>query len=116
MRWNVRAIPSRARLCGDLGEVTRPSKVTRPPSGRNMPEEAVEERRLAGAVRTDQADDLAVGDVEADGVERGDPCERLLTPDASKLRAGDEGASASDQAGRRGADWSRLRRRSCPDP
>src|SRR6185503_8486529 len=40
-------------------------------------EQAVEERRLPGPVRTDQPDDLAFGDVEAHVVERGDTREGL---------------------------------------
>src|SRR4029079_14953912 len=40
-------------------------------------EQTIEERRLAGTIRTDQPDDLAFGDVEAHVVERGDPREGL---------------------------------------
>src|SRR5262249_10790779 len=39
------------------------------------PREAVEERRLARAVGTDQPHDLAGGDLEGDAVERDDPTE-----------------------------------------
>src|SRR5262249_27951831 len=39
------------------------------------PADAVEEGRLAGAVRTDQADDLAFADVEGDAIERDDTAE-----------------------------------------
>ena len=40
------------------------------------PAEAVEQRRLAGAVRADQAEDLALPHVERDVVERDDAAER----------------------------------------
>ena len=40
-----------------------------------QPRDQVEERRLAGAVRADQADDLALADVERDVVDRDDPAE-----------------------------------------
>ena len=43
--------------------------------GRVEPRDHVERRRLAGAVRPDQADDLAVQDVEGDPVEGDDPAE-----------------------------------------
>ena len=39
------------------------------------PRDQVEERRLAGAVRADQADDLALAHVERDVVDRDDPAE-----------------------------------------
>ena len=41
------------------------------------PRDHVEDRRLAGAVRADQTDDLALGDRERDGVECDDPAEAL---------------------------------------
>ena len=44
---------------------------------RELAEDAVEQRRLAAAVRADQAEDLALLDVEADAVDRGDAAEAL---------------------------------------
>ena len=78
MRWNVRADAERgpgdasARRVRSLPVEAHPAAV-----GLQHPEQAVEERRLAGAVRADEPDDLTLVDVEADAVERGDTRERL---------------------------------------
>src|SRR6266702_5274691 len=45
---------------------------------RELAEDAVEQRRLAATVRPDQAEDLALADVEADAVDRGDAAKALL--------------------------------------
>jgi hypothetical protein len=47
---------------------------------RQRPRQQVEEGRLAGAVRADQADDLAGADLEADVVDRDQPPKRLTAP------------------------------------
>ncbi len=52
-------------------------------------EQAVEERRLPRAVRTDEPDHLAVRDIEVDAAERGDAREALRDPRRlEELRAG----------------------------
>ena len=56
-RWNVRASPARARLYGSSRVTSRPSMRTRPAVGTLQPADHVEQRRLAGAVRTDQPGD-----------------------------------------------------------
>ena len=56
--WNVRAIPARPRRCGLQRVTSRSSSSTVPEVGESKPGEHVHERRLAGAVRADQADDL----------------------------------------------------------
>ena len=56
--WKVRAIPARPRRCG-LQPVTSRSSSSTVPGGRDVEAgEHVDERRLPGAVRPDQADDL----------------------------------------------------------
>ena len=77
MRWNVRAMPSRARLC--VGTRVRSLAVEgdRAAVGLEQAEQAVEERRLARAVGPDEADDLPRADLEAHLVERGDAREVL---------------------------------------
>ena len=48
-----------------------------PAVGRQVPRDAVEERGLARAVWSDQADQLALADVEVDALEGGDAEEPL---------------------------------------
>ena len=67
MFWNVRAMPGRTTSRG-LGGSTSPANRTSPDGRLVQAGEAVEEGRLAGAVRSDQADDLARMNVEADVV------------------------------------------------
>ena len=63
-RWNVRAMPSRARWCGRLrGDVDAVERDV-PARRRLQPGDDVEQRRLAGAVRADQPGDAARLDVE----------------------------------------------------
>ena len=57
--WNVRASPCRPRRCGVQRVTSRPPSSTVPLVGPVEAAEDVDERRLAGAVRADQADDLA---------------------------------------------------------
>ena len=54
---HVRASPRRARTCGGSRVRSCPSSSTRPP-GADEAADRVDERRLAGAVRADQADEL----------------------------------------------------------
>ena len=70
--------PVRRHACQVL-----PFEGDRPSVGRQDAEEAVEERRLSRAVRTDQPDELAFADIEVDAVERGDA--RELHRDARRL-------------------------------
>ena len=59
-RWNVRAMPSRARLNGVVSVMSRAVE-HHPPGGRRLqPGDDVEQRRLAGAVRPDQPGDAAL--------------------------------------------------------
>ena len=99
MRWNVRPMPSRARSwtrqAGDVGAV----ELDRAAVGAEDAEDAVEERRLAGAVRADQPDAFARLDVDVDLVE-GDDAGELLADAAgaaggrSRHRLLDLGGSA----------------------
>ena len=56
-RWNVRAMPSRARWPGPAAVMSRPSRTTRPDAGASNPVMHVEQRGLARAVRADQPGD-----------------------------------------------------------
>ena len=77
MFWKVRAIPARAFCSGVLPVMSSPREAD-PPGAR--PEDArdqIEGRRLARAVRANQADELALGDAEVDAVQRADAAEAL---------------------------------------
>ena len=75
--WNVRARPALARRCGRQRLTSRPCSSTLPGIGTVLPEDAVEERRLAAPVGPDDAEDLALLEVERDIVDRPDPAEGL---------------------------------------
>ena len=68
-RWNVRARPRRARLNGASSVTSRPSSATRRRRGGWSPQIDVEQRRLAGAVRADEAGDRPGLGGEVDVVE-----------------------------------------------
>jgi hypothetical protein len=55
-------------------------QVHRAPVGRDQPEEHVQCGGLAGAVRTEEADDLSLADLEADLVDSRDGAEALDQP------------------------------------
>ena len=67
---------SRRREPGDL----RPLEADRPTRRLKRSGDAVEHRRLAGAVRADQSEDLPLGDLEGHVVQRGEPPEALDEP------------------------------------
>ena len=62
---HVRASPRRARACGGRPVRSSPSSRTRP-SRADEAADRVDEGRLAGAVRADQADEPALADLEVD--------------------------------------------------
>ena len=68
--WNVRASPARPRRCGGQRVMSLSAELD--PPGRRQVEagEDVDERRLAGAVRADQAEDLVGLELEVDVRER----------------------------------------------
>ena len=70
-----RTIPARARRSTDQPSMGAPSKRDRARSGRREAGDDVEQRRLPGAVRSDEPDHLARLDLEADGVEGDDAAE-----------------------------------------
>ncbi len=67
--WKVRASPMRKTRSGGSPSMRSPSRRSRPEVGGIRPGEAVEERRLAGAVRPDQSGDRAPLDRERDAVD-----------------------------------------------
>ena len=74
--WKTVARPLRARRCG--GQRVTSSRRPRPGrSRRGGTRDAAEQRRLAGAVRADQAGERALGDRERDVVDGLDGAERL---------------------------------------
>ena len=75
MFWNVRATPLRTILNAGCLRSDAPSRSTVARVGRVQARDDVERRRLAGAVRPDQARDLAFLDVERHAVEGDDAAE-----------------------------------------
>ena len=71
----MRPMPSAAMPCGGVSSSERPSKRDPALAERVEARQAVEQRRLAGAVRADEADDVAARDRERDAVERDDAAE-----------------------------------------
>ena len=93
------AIPS-LTICVGLRRVrSSPSNVMLPLRGRSEPEIVLQRRRLAGAVRADQRDDLALADVQRDALER---------VDARRSRRARPRARAA-----LGAAWTRVPRSRC---
>ena len=68
--WKVRARPRRAASNGRWPVTSSPLNRTLPAVRREHAGDQVDERRLAGAVRADQADDLALLQLEGDVVRR----------------------------------------------
>ena len=75
--WNDRPRPRAARSCGASSVMSSPRRRTRPPSIGEEAGDAVEQRGLAGAVVADEAEDLALAELEVDVVDRGDAAEAL---------------------------------------
>ena len=73
--WKVRPMPISAILCG--GRVRMLGAFHQDVAGRRLvePGQAIEQRGLAGAVRSDQAEDLALVHVEGHAVQRDDAAE-----------------------------------------
>ena len=74
--WNVRARPCLPRRLALQRVMSRPSSSTDPAVGRSKPRQQVDERRLAGAVRADQPDDLVAVELERDALHGLDAVER----------------------------------------
>ena len=66
-----------ARFCGRMRVMSRPSSTIRPASGMRNPEITSNKRGLARAVRADDAEDLALVQLDRHVVDRGDPGEAL---------------------------------------
>src|SRR3954469_20151614 len=75
--WNDRIRPRCARSSGPRCEMSRRSNRTKPVSGLGKAPEQLKRRRLAGAVRSDEAERLPRLHGEADVVDRDDPAESL---------------------------------------
>ena len=58
--------PFAAISCGGMPVMSLPSKMMLPRSGRDEARDRAQQRRLAGAVRAEQRDDLALADLEVD--------------------------------------------------
>ena len=84
--------PLRAILCAGRPATFSPSKTTSPAVGRSMPMIDLHRGRLAGAVRPDQAEDLAGAQIEAQVLDRGQAAEAL-----------GQAADFEDRGGRRSA-------------
>ncbi len=75
--WKVRPTPSRLSSQGRMPVIGAPVDAHFAGRGRQLAEDAVEQRRLARAVRPDQAEDLAFAHVEGDAVDGADAAEGL---------------------------------------
>ena len=64
--WKLRATPSAAMRCGDSCAAGAPNRRTVPALGGQHAADMIEQRRLARPVRTDERDDFAGVDSEAD--------------------------------------------------
>ena len=73
--WKVRAMPKRGDPVGGTASRSLPFERHPAVGGLVDPADDVEHRGLAGAVRTDEAADLARVDRERQAVERGDAAE-----------------------------------------
>ena len=89
--WNVRAIPRRTTRCGGVRSRLSPSNAISPVVGLVEARDQVEERRLAGAVRADQADDLALARRRASRRRRRRP--RRTAASRARPRAGPRAGS-----------------------
>ena len=105
MFWNVRAMPALVTRSARLAVMS--CAVEDDPAGRRPVEagEAVEERRLARAVRADERDDRLLGHAERDVVDRDEAAE-----DLRDVRGLEQGAAAAVESPRRAA---RCAARSC---
>ncbi len=84
--WNVRPSPRRARADGESDETSSPSELDGA-RARDVAADGVHQRRLAGAVGADQADDLAGADLDRDARRRRRmPPKRTPTSVASRAR------------------------------
>ena len=79
--WKVRAMPRWQRSAAGSAVTSSPSNTIEPWVGGSTPGDQVEQRRLAGAVGADQADDLAAPDRNRD-IAVGDEAAEAL-PDAA---------------------------------
>ena len=86
--WNVRLIPSAVRPGSGSRVISRPKRRDRPRARPQRAGDAVEERRLAGAVRADQHAALAGRDVERHAVDRAQAAEILREAADSERGAG----------------------------
>ena len=75
--WKVRPMPRRQTRSGDSPSMRSPSNVMVPASGAEHAGDHVEQRGLAGAVRTDHREDAAFRHVEAGAVDRDQAAEAL---------------------------------------
>ena len=76
MRWKILRpsgdceIPRWTISCGGVSPISSPVEADRALARRRQPRDRAQRRRLAGAVRADQRDDLALLDLERDALER----------------------------------------------
>ena len=89
MFWKVRAMPLSVRLDGRVSSTTCTVEDDRAGVGGQHAGHEIEERRLAGAVRTDQCVNVALRHLHAEFVQRVEAAEALGQPlDGETDRAG----------------------------
>ena len=78
--WKLRAMPRRVRTWAGNCVMSSPRNTHGAGLGAERAGDAVDQRRLARAVRADQAEPLAGSDIDADIVERGEAAEAFCKP------------------------------------
>ncbi len=109
--WKLRAMPSRVRWCGGSAVISRPSKRIGAAVDRQHAGDAVDERRLAGAVRADEAEALAGLDRQGHAVQRREAAEALDEPLHLEQRGGHRVSGPAGAAPGPGSPRARGRRR-----
>ena len=107
--WNVRDSPRWARRSADSSLSSMPSKLDRPARHGGEAGDGVDERRLAGAVRSDQPDELAGLDVEVDAVVGGQAA--VADGQLAGLQERQSDRPPRRGIGRSAGSWRRVQRR-----
>ena len=84
--WKVRTSPAWATRCAGQPVMSWPSKTTRPDVGGELAGDQREQRGLAGAVGSDDAEELALVDVERHVLDGPQAAEGRVSPSTSSRR------------------------------
>ena len=95
------------RQIGDVAAVVSPSRLRLPPSGLSSPDDALEQGRLAGAVRPDQREQLAAVDLAGDVMHGGVAVvaeRQIVEADGRRLAHGSSRAPTANEGPQQGGD------------